>query len=61
MISTPAYKPAMRYQDRKNEILCNLFHQILFYQNRFPHAKKHPSTATTSMAFASAMGLKQVL
>lgn len=61
MISVPAYKPAMRYQDHKNEILCNLFHQILFYQKQISSCKKHPSTATTSMAFASAMGLKQVL
>lgn len=45
MISVPAYKPAMRYQDHKNEILCNLFHQILFYQKQISiHAKKniHP-------------------
>ena len=62
MISVPAYKPAMRYQDHKNEILCNLFHQILFYQEFYSLMQKnHPSTATTSMAFASAMGLKQVL
>ncbi len=63
MISVPAYKPAMRYQDHKNEILFVIYFIKSYFIKKtdFLKKKKHPSTATTSMAFASAMGLKQVL